>query len=143
MCAQIVEIGDFRLKRERHRLLDGCQHKQLTLDDEGEFVTCDDCKTQVGNYAALRMLVERWALLQDRVDSQRAAISEAAGKTVELRAAQRLEKAWRSRSMVPACPHCHEAIFPTDGLGGSMVNKEMAARRRAVGKQEAASAAAP
>lgn len=48
MCAQVVEIGDFRLKRERHRLLDGCQHKHLTLDDEGEFVTCDDCKKQIG-----------------------------------------------------------------------------------------------
>ena len=143
MCAQVVEIGDFRLKRERRTLLEGCQHKHLTLDDEGEFVTCDDCKKQVGNYAALRMLVERWALLQARVDSQRAAIAEAAGKTVELRAAQRVEKAWRSRSLVPACPHCHEAIFTTDGLGGSMMNKEMAARRRAAGKQDAASTAAP
>lgn len=143
MCAQVVEIGDFRLKRERHRLLDGCQHKHLTLDDDGEFVTCDDCKKQVGNYAALRMLVERWALLQDRVDSQRAAIAEAAGKTVELRAAQYVEKAWRSRSMVPTCPHCNEAIFPGDGFGRSMMNKELATRRRAVGKQDAASTAAP
>ena len=135
MCAQVVEIGDFRLTRERRTLLAGCQHKQLTLDDEGEFVKCDDCKTQVGNYAALRMLVERWALLQARVDSQRAAIADAAVKTVELRAAQRVEKAWRSRSMVPACPHCHEAIFTTDGLGGSMVNKDIAIRRRDVSKQ--------
>ena len=105
--------------------------------------TASNCQKQVDNYAALRMLVERWALLQARVDSQRAEIADVAGKTVELRAAQRLEKAWRSRSMVPACPHCHEAIFPTDGLGGSMVNKELAARRRAVGKQDAASTAAP
>ena len=118
-------------------LLDGCQHKHLTLDDEGEFVTCDDCKKQVGNYAALRMLVERWALLQARVDSQRAAIADATEKTVELRAAQRVEKAWRSRSMVPTCPHCHEAIFSTDGLGGSMMNKGLAIRRRGVGKQDA------
>lgn len=143
MCAQVVEIGDFRLKRERHKTLDGCQHKHLTLSDEGEFVTCEDCQKQVGNYAALRMLVERWALLQDRADSQRAAITEAASKTVGLRAAQRVEKAWRSRSMVPSCPHCNEAIFPGDGFGRSMVNKEIATRRRAVGKQDAASAAAP
>ena len=143
MCAQIVEIGEFRLKRERHRLLDGCQHKHLTLDDEGEFVRCDDCQTQIGTYAALRMLVERWALLQDRVDAQQKAISEAASKTVELRAAQRVEKAWRSRSMVPCCPHCNAAIFPTDGFGGPMVSRELAARRRAVGKLDAASAAAP
>lgn len=142
MCAQVVEIGDFRLKRERRTLLEGCQHKHMTLDDEGEFVMCDDCEKQIGNYAALRMLVERWALLQDRVDSQRAAIADAAGKTVELRAAQRVEQAWRSRSMVPTCPHCREAIFPVDGFGGTLVNKEIATRRRAVGKQDAASTAA-
>ena len=54
MCAQVVEIGDFRLKRERRMLLEGCQHKHLTLDDEGGIVTCDDCQKQVDNYAALR-----------------------------------------------------------------------------------------
>ena len=133
--AQVVEIGDFRLKREKLTLLEGCQHKKLTLDDQGEFVTCDDCKKQVGNYAALRMLVERWALLQDRIDSQKAAIAEASVKTVELRAAQHVEKAWRSRSMVPACPHCYEAIFTTDGFGRSMVNKKIATRRRGLALQ--------
>jgi hypothetical protein len=137
MCAQIVEIGDFRLKRERQPVRTGCQHKHLTLDDDGEFVTCDDCHTQVGNYAALRMLVERWALLQGQVDARQRTATEAMQKTVGLRAAQRLEKAWRSRSMVPTCPHCNEGIFPTDGFGGSMVNKAIATKRRAVGKQDA------
>lgn len=54
-------------------------------------------------------------------------------KTVELRAAQKVEKAWRSRTMVPTCPHCAEAIFPEDGLGSGMANRELALRRRGVG----------
>lgn len=132
----VVEIGEFRVQRQRRTRLHGCQHTHLTLDDEGEFVTCDDCQKQVGSYAALRMLVERWGRLQDRADAQQQALAEAAGKTVELRAAQRVERAWRSRSMVPSCPHCNEAIFPADGFGGSMVNREIALRRKAM-KSEA------
>lgn len=130
--AHIVEIGDFRLKRERKLFSEGCQHKHLTLDDEGEFVTCDDCGKQVGNYAALRMLVERWSLLQARVDAQKEAIAKAAEKTVELRAAQKVERAWRSRTMVPTCPHCNRGIFPADGFGDCLVNRSMEERRLAV-----------
>lgn len=130
--AQIVEIGDFRLRRERKHFSEGCQHKHLTLDDEGEFVTCEDCHKQVGTYAALRMLVDRWALLQARVDAQKDAIAKAAAQTVELRAAQKVEKAWRSRTMVPTCPHCSRGIFPTDGFGEALVNRAMELRRLAV-----------
>lgn len=130
-AAQVIDIGDFRLTRERKVFNEGCPHKHLTLNDEGEFVTCDDCKVQVGNYAALRMLVVRWTELQAKVSAQQRAATEAMQKTVGLRAAQRVEKAWRSHSMVPTCPHCSEAIFPSDGFGSSAVNKAIAVRRRA------------
>jgi hypothetical protein len=132
VSAQVVEIGEFRLKRERKWPREGCPHIHLTLNDEGEFVTCDDCQKQVGTYAALRMLIERWALLQAKVEAQQRCASDALQKTVGLRAAQRVERAWRSRTMVPTCPHCDAAIFPTDGFGGSMVNKKFAEHRRAL-----------
>jgi hypothetical protein len=125
----VVEVGDFRVERARRFEVGRCQHKRLTLDDETESVCCEQCKTQVGNYAALRVLVERWALLQAKADAQRAAVAEAMSKTVVLRAAQKVEKAWRSRSMVPTCPHCREAIFPADGFGGSAISREIAERR--------------
>lgn len=128
----VIEIGEFRIQRKRQEFLKGCQHVHLTLDDSSESVSCDDCKVQVGNYAALRMLVERWKRLQDRADAQQRAISEAQAKTIGLRAAQRVESAWRSRTMAPSCPHCSEAIFPEDGFGSSLVNREIALRRRQV-----------
>jgi len=133
---QVIEIGEFRLKREQNWKREGCQHVRLTLEDEGEIVMCDDCGKQVGNYAALRMLVERWSKLQERVDAKQRSIAEAAEKTISLRAAQRVEKAWRSRSMTPTCPHCNEAIFPEDGFGGSAVNREIALRRREAKKNQ-------
>lgn len=133
MSGQVIGIGEFRIRRERMALRSGCQHTRLTLHDDGDYVTCDDCAMQIGAYAALRILVERWADLQARVDAQREAINKAAEKTVGLRAAQKVEKAWRSRTMVPTCPHCAEAIFPEDGLGSGMANRELALRRRGVG----------
>lgn len=135
MTAQIVAIDDFRIKRERGRVLDGCQHKQLTLDDEGGIVMCDDCGRQVDNYVALSLLVERWWRLQERAERRAREIAAAEAKTVGLRAAQRVEQAWRSRTMVPTCPHCSEAIFADDGFGSSMANRELALRRRRVTEQ--------
>lgn len=130
--AEIIEINDFRVLRKRRTYSgDSCKHLHMTLDDDGEFVTCDDCKMQVGNYAALRMFIERWSELQQRVDGKRQVLAEAEKRTLTLRAAQRVEKAWRSRTMMPTCPHCREAIFPGDGFGGSAVNNEIAMRRRA------------
>lgn len=129
---QIIEIAEFRLKRNRRMVTQaGCKHNHLTLDDEGEFVTCDDCKMQVGTYAALRMLVDRWDALQGRADAQRRALEVAAETTLATRAALRVEQAWRSRSMAPTCPHCNEAIYATDGFGGAQVSREIAERRRA------------
>ena len=136
MRAQILEIGEFRIKRERQAKGDGCKHARLTLDDDAEIVMCDDCEKQVGSYAALRKFVDQWDKLQKRVDAQRRLISEASEKTIGLRAAQRVEEAWRSRSMVPICPHCREAILPSDGFGNASTNKAIALRRRDVAKQE-------
>lgn len=140
MIGNIIQIGDFTVHREKllkdinGHSLRGCKHSKITLDDNGDIVRCDDCKLQLGPYAALRMLVDQWSRLRDNLEAKRLAIIEASDKTIELRAAQIVEKAWRLRSMVPICPHCSEAIFPTDGFGNSLQSKEIANRRRAVKK---------
>ena len=52
--------------------------------------------------------------------------------TLHLKAAQEAEAAWRSRKMVPTCPHCREAIFAADGFGKFQMRREIAERRRNV-----------
>jgi hypothetical protein len=127
----VIDIGEFRLTRGAPKpRSESCQHNRLTLDDNGEIVTCDDCVKQVGAYFALRMLVERWDEIRAKTARRQQAADEALGKTVGLRAAQKVERAWRSRTMVPTCPHCNEAIFAEDGFGGSAVNRAIALRRR-------------
>lgn len=133
MSDNIIEFGALRLKRERRKQSQGegdCRHWNMTLDDDGEIVTCDDCGKQLGAYWALRLITEQYQRAWQRVNAAREAHAASTAKHLVLNAAQKVEKAWRSRSMVPSCPHCHEAIFPEDGFGGAMTNREIALRRR-------------
>jgi hypothetical protein len=132
ISAQVLSIDEFRLKRAPDRKLDDCKHYKLVRDDDLQTVECSDCGKNIGTYAALIMLVSRLAKLQRHIDIQSKIAAEAMEKTITLRAAQRVEAAWRSHTMSPTCPHCHEAIFATDGFGSSTTNKEIALRRRAV-----------
>lgn len=137
MTARVVQLEAFRVARAAQAgtsdaPLPGCSHQRLTLNDDGEFVSCDDCHGRVDNYEALRLLVAHWSRLQAQITADLLRIAEAESVAIEMRAAQRVERAWRSRSMAPTCPHCCEAILPTDGFGGAMVSRAIAARRRAL-----------
>jgi len=128
---KVVEIGEFRLTRSRREFFDtGCKHLHTTIDSEGDVVTCDDCKQQLSAVWVLRSLCDSYVKAQERLAALQSSVREVAAKQVGMKAAQQVEKAWRSRSMVPTCPHCHEAIFPEDGFGGSATNREIAVRRR-------------
>jgi hypothetical protein len=132
ISAQVISIADFSIKRAAQKKYTDCQHLKLTRDDELQIVGCDDCGKKIGNYAALSMLIARWEKLQRSIESKNRKAVDALNKTIVLRAAQKVESAWRSQKMVPTCPHCIEAIFPNDGFGSTAVNKEVALRRRAI-----------
>lgn len=132
ISANIISIGDFVLKRALKKPYDSCRHIHTTFDDEQHQVQCVDCSQILDNYFALKMFIAKWDRLQSRIDRQQKVATEAMNKTVVLRAAQKVESAWRSRNMVPTCPQCHEAIFATDNFGDSSTNKEMALRRREI-----------
>lgn len=133
----ITEIGDLRIRREQRRRVEGCQHKHFTVDPAGDVVTCDLCTKQISAMYALTLLVDEWDREVRRLDGQKASHAAAMAKGVTLRAAQRVEEAWRSRTMAPVCPHCREPILPTDGFGGTCISKEMALRRRQVAAEQA------
>jgi hypothetical protein len=129
----VVQFADLQFRAKQKRWpweKDRCEHKKLVLDDNGEIVTCEDCKQQVGAYWALRHMVEVWGKHAETAKRNSDHLNSRIQENVSLLAAQKAEKAWRSRKMVPTCPHCHEAIFAGDGFGGSMVNKQIAERRR-------------
>jgi len=137
MTDNVVQFGDFLFRAKGRRYpwdKDRCAHKHLELDDNGEIVLCLDCKQQVTAYWALRHITEQWRDHASKLQKQADDLRERVQKNVSLLAAQRVEKAWRRKSMVPVCPHCSAGILPEDRLGDSCINKEIELRRRAVGK---------
>lgn len=142
--SNVIQIDAVRITRAQRTYQPSkeCQHLYLTFSDHGEIIECDECHKQVTAYWALTMLAEVYGKAWAKMEAGQRRLAEAKEKDISLLAAQRVEKAWRSRTMVPACPHCSEPIFPQDGFGGMQINREMALRRR-VATQEASARQAP
>lgn len=129
--AEIVQIEEMRITQIRKSyLLKGCKHMHLSADDEGEIITCDDCDKQISAYWALQYFLEHYRTACNKLDQRAQKLAEIENRTLHLGAAQVVETAWRSRTMVPTCPHCSEAIFKTDGFGRSQMSVDIALRRR-------------
>ncbi len=139
---KVINFADMAFKLRGTRLFsdDRCEHSKVTLDDNGGIVTCDTCGKQLDAYLTLRRMCEKWDSHRRELDSYRERVIEEAKGSVILRAARRVEKAWRSRTMAPTCPHCHKAILPEDGFGQSgSVNLQMERERRAFKKRQSES----
>lgn len=130
----VVNIDDLRITRQRDNKWkrEACKHLHLTFDDNGEIIECDDCGKQIGGYWAVLMLAERYAEAWNKLQAGSEALARAKSEGVHLLAARKVERAWRSRSMVPCCPHCGQGIGPNEGFGETMINAEMERRRRQV-----------
>ena len=131
--SDIVNIGDFALRRKREGYIvpkGECHHRKLSYADRGEIINCDDCGMQVTAYWVVGMLCEVWDKEISRLEAATARIRERESKALHLIAAQRVEKAWRSQTMAPSCPHCNRGIFATDNLGSSQINKKLELSRR-------------
>lgn len=135
MADNVVNIGDFSIaKADRTwaaRIGKGiCRHLRLEMDDHGEVVKCMDCGVQVSAYWALKMLASHWEDASRKHKAAKERLAEDKASHLHLIAAKQAEKAWRSRDMVPCCPHCGEGISAKDGFGGSMVSKRIDEARR-------------
>jgi ribosomal protein S27E len=134
--SNVIDIDALRVARKSAyvRAASDCRHMHVALDDNGDVVKCDDCGLQLSAYWALGHFVEYYQRAIAKLTSGQNALREAQEQGVHLIAARRVEKAWRSRTMVPTCPHCSEPIFPQDGFGRSAVNRAIAERRRQAAK---------
>jgi hypothetical protein len=129
--AEVIELGEFRVTTLQRRRVDGCKHLHFTVDTQGDIVTCDDCGKQISGVYGLSLLVESYNREMNRLQRRLAEQKTVEQHTVHLKAARAVDRAWKGK-MVPACPHCGSGILATDGLGSTLLNKEMVLRRRAV-----------
>jgi phosphotransacetylase len=130
---EIIKIGEGKFEKiwgER------CPHKNLIYDIENEEVTCKDCKRIVNPFKALMILISQYRSIEQDLKNRRQELEELEIRKEKhlLKATKAVDQAWRSKSMVPTCPHCHKAIFPGDGFGSSMTNKGMEMETRRFGQ---------
>lgn len=138
--SKVIDIEDLRIQRQRQfasRPSADCKHKRLILDDEGCIVRCADCDVQLNAYWTLTFFLEHYEQALAKLSAREQRYTEEMQRDLHLIAAQRVERAWRSRTMVPACPHCGEGIDAKDNFGGTMINKTLYERRRAAKRGDA------
>ncbi len=119
----VLNIGDFNLYRKRRQryLLEGepvpCKHFKLTYDENGNILTCDDCHRQIDPMWFAFEVLDIYNREKEWLNKTRAELMADLEKGLSLRAAQEVERAWRSRTEVPICPHCRKPITAKDGFG--------------------------
>ena len=126
--SNVIEIGSIKLSK---KIFDNtCDHVHIEYDSSLRTVRCSDCKIYIDPFEAFLMLAKNFDVGYKKMQSMKAEIEQAKEKELFLLAAKKIEQAWRSQKMVPACPHCHEAIFANDNFGNTMINKKHAIEKR-------------
>ena len=131
--SNVIDIDELRFTRDKRvvRPREECPHHHMTLDDQGQYVKCDDCGVQLSPFWVLNRMLDQFGRAIAKLTRGENALREAREQGIHLTAARIVERAWRSRTMVPACPHCGEGIGPKDGFGSTCINKAIYERRRA------------
>lgn len=129
MTDNVVKIADLQFSRKAWSSKE-CLHRNISLDRNGGVVKCLDCNESLSAFWALSELVTRYEATLLYLENAKKEVSELQEKNLSLKAAKIVEQAWRSKTMVPTCPHCTKAIFPTDGFGLSLANKEFEVYKR-------------
>ncbi|MGO9014675.1 MAG: hypothetical protein ACLQF0_06810 [Dissulfurispiraceae bacterium] len=126
---EVINIGEGKFERIRQ---ERCPHKHLLYDPEEGIVHCKDCKRPLNPFQAFMIAVRYWRDAEPELARKREELRELETRCQKglLKATKTVDHAWRSKKMVPVCPHCSEAIFPEDGFGSSLTNKETELQRR-------------
>lgn len=128
---KVVDFGDIRVSRGlSRRPYSGCNHLNLVYDQRERRVWCEDCETDVEPFDAFMGLVERHSTANAKLIEMQEEAHEASKFSLISRAAKAIDRHWRSRKMVPACPHCNAGIWPEDALKMGSVGKDFDKARR-------------
>lgn len=127
----VVDIGDIRVARGMtRRAYSSCPHRQLLYDDRERRVWCKDCERDVEPFDAFKKIVENYDSSYKSIVRREEKLAETERFKIRSIAARAMDEAWRSKNMVPACPHCHRGLFPEDFKhGAGMIGRDFAERR--------------
>ena len=116
----VIDIGDIRVARGMSRRpASACKHQHMRYDRNERRVWCVDCERDIEGFDAFQLLAEQAHEFAARLERREKKIAEAEAFQVSSLAAKEIDKVWRSRKMVPACPHCRLGLLPeyfSDGV---------------------------
>ena len=114
----VIDFGAFQIRKTNSKTYfernGKCQHKHLETDSNGQTVQCTDCKVFVSAFWALEWIANEWAEMQQGLKTQQESHRQKVESEIHLVAAKNAEKAWRSKTMIPTCPHCKRGISAQD-----------------------------
>ncbi len=124
----VVDIGDIRVSRGlTRRPTSSCTHRRMTYDHKERRIWCRDCEKDVDPFDAFVKLTEQYHFAFESLQQRRKELDEAERFQCRSIAAKELDKAWRHKQMVPACPHCGNGLFPEQFKNGiGMLGKDYA-----------------
>ena len=115
----VVDIGDYRISRGMtRRPFSGCPHHRMSYDRQERRIWCRDCERDIEPFDAFIGLVENYGRALKDLYQRRERVEDAEKHNVRSLAAKVIDKAWRSRTTIPACPHCNQGLFPEDFKNG-------------------------
>lgn len=127
----VIDIGDVRVARGlTRRAHSSCPHRQMMYDQNERRIWCRDCEREIEPFDGFRILVEQYDKAHHSLKRRETQVLEAEKFQLRSIAAKKMDEAWRSRNMVPACPHCSHGLFPENFKSGmSMMSREYAQAR--------------
>ena len=134
----VIDIGDLRIARGlSRRPISICAHRPLMYDPRERRIWCKDCETNVDPFDAFVLITENFYHAAVKIERGLAEVEEAKSFSIRSIAAKKIDKIFRSRNMVPACPNCSEGILPEDVARMGRISKEwVLAKRRQKPKDE-------
>ncbi len=88
-----------------------CTDWHLEIDYQNKLVYCVDCGAIIDPFEALRKLADNWERINEQVDKILAQRKEIVNYKPWLLVFRDLESQYRSKQMIPNCPHCHTPFF--------------------------------
>lgn len=127
----VIDIGDLRVARGlSRRPVTVCKHRPLFYDQKERRIWCKDCETDIEPFDAFMQIVENFSAATKRIERDRQMVEEAKAHNLLRIAAKHIDQLFRSKKMVPACPHCNHGIFPEDVMAMGRVGREYEQARR-------------
>lgn len=127
--ADIIQISEARFERVHKGV---CFHNNLCYDEMNEYVECKDCGRPVSPFQAFMVIMRAYRRGYELLKAKEQELNELEnrGDLYLLKATRKIDHVWRSKRVVPLCPHCKEGILPEDGLGDECGSRPLIMERR-------------